>query len=279
MLIPSKSQKARALYTHRLPFFGLLLFCMLSSAALTLAQDSRSLTPLQFAIQEQQLRLSSGDTEERRDALMRLSALHHPAASRAAAAALQDVSPTVRVAATNAVLGLPPDEAALALLPLLKDKDEFVRQETSYALGKTGSRLAVGPLLDLLKVEKLSGPKGAAVVALGQLGDETAVVQLSQMLSPAGKARSEPNEFVLRAAARSLGQIGSRAAVPALVSVFSNERVPVDTKREAAIALGRIGDHSASSTLQNLVGDPDPYLAQAAQEALRQIAQKRDSSP
>src|SRR6185436_2497772 len=101
--------------------------------------SARSLTPLQLEIQKQKDRLSSAEIEDRRDAVSRLGALHHPDASRAAVAALKDPAAIVRATAAGVVLYLPSEESAAALLPLLSDKDEFVRQETAYALGKTRS--------------------------------------------------------------------------------------------------------------------------------------------
>jgi HEAT repeat protein len=210
---------------------------------------------------------------------MRLAELHHSAASTVAASALDDATPSVRVAAAHAVLWLPGDESARLLIPLLKDKVEFVRQEAAYALGKTHSRVAVAPLVEFLGVEKFSGPRGAAVVSLGHLRDEGGVVVLARLIAPelgasAGekkKTRLEPNEFVLRAAARSLGQIRSKAGVPALTSLLSNEKAPIDARREAAIALGMIGDASAANALRGQLSSPDPYLARAAYESLRKL--------
>ena len=90
------------------------------------AQSSRSQTPLQVAIETQRERLASSDVEERRDALMRLGNLHNAEASRAAVPYLSDPSPIIRVTAAKAVLSLDPNESVSVLLPLLKDKDEFV---------------------------------------------------------------------------------------------------------------------------------------------------------
>jgi hypothetical protein len=76
------------------------------SSFLIVAQESRNLTPLQLEIQKQQQRLSSSDTEERRDAVMKLGAMRMAAASRAALPALNDASPTVRAHAAKAILQL-----------------------------------------------------------------------------------------------------------------------------------------------------------------------------
>ena len=261
--------------------FSTLLGLLLMAAGLAFPAAARSsfqdksLTPLQSEIRRQQDRLSSADDEERRDAIGRLGLLHHPDASRAALAGLNDPSIAVRVAAVTAVLSLPASESAAALVPLLQDKNYFVRQETAYALGHTGSRSAVAPLIELLGREKEAGARGAAVVSLGRLGDETAVVPLVQLLtnqsSGKGKTR-EQNVLVLRAAAQALGEIGSRTAVPALIATLENANNDSDVRREAAEALGRIGDPAAASALRASLVSTDPYLSLAAEKSLRRLS-------
>ncbi|HET7113396.1 MAG TPA: HEAT repeat domain-containing protein, partial [Pyrinomonadaceae bacterium] len=170
--------------------------------------------------------MSSSDLEERRDAVMRLGNLHVAEASRAAVPALSDLSPIVRATAVKAVLSLDPNESVTVLLPLLKDKDEFVRRETAYALGRTRSRSATAALGERLLTDKEDGVRAAAAVALGDIADEAAVLSLAGTLAPElatrsnGRRKREQNVFVLRAAAVSLGQIGSRAGTPALISVL-----------------------------------------------------------
>jgi HEAT repeat protein len=244
----------------------------------------RSLTPLQLEIEKQRQRLSSSEVEERRDGLMRLAALRHPDASRVAVSALNDAAAIVRATASGAVRWLPSEEGALALLPLLGDKDEFVRQEAAYALGRTKSRSAVKPLIERLANDKKDGVRGAAAVALGQIADEAAVVSLAQVLSPqtslpGPKARNEKNVFVLRAAAVSLGQIGSRAGLPALVAALEDERTVDDVRREAARALGLIGDPAAEPALRKVLIAQDAYLSFAAHEALRRISRRQAVRP
>jgi HEAT repeat protein len=245
--------------------------------------QQRDLTPLQLEIRTQLTRLSSPEVEERRDAVMRLGALRHPEASRAAVAGLRDALPIVRAAATAAILWLPADESAVALIPLLNDKDEFVRQEAAYALGKTKSRSAVAPLVERLSIDKKDGVRGAAAVALGQIGDEAAVVSLAQILNfhgalpgakKATKKKKKENALVMRAAARSLGQIGSRAGVPALLTVVEDEKTEDDVRREAAGALGLIGDPTALPALRKLQTAQDPALSLTAFEAVRKISRR-----
>lgn len=244
---------------------------------------------LQQQVEIQRRRLSSSDEEERRCAVMSLGWMNRPDSSRAAAAALSDTAAIVRAVAVRAVLSLPQDEAAAVLLPLLTDRDEFVRQETAYALGETRSRRATQSLLTLLEKEKADGVRGAAVVSLGLIGDEAAVLPLAEtlnlrvsapgLINKIRRKKKDENEFVRRAAAHSLGQIGNRAAVPALIAALEDERAPADVRREAARSLGLIGDSSAAASLRAVLSSNDPYLSRIAYEALIKIAPAEAARP
>ncbi len=244
------------------------------------AQETRNLTPVQLEIEKQQQRLSSSDVEERRDAIMRLGSLRVAAASRAVLPALQDAEPIVRATAAKAILSIGNEESAGFLLPLLNDKDEFVRRETAYALGHSRSRTATAALSDRLLNDKEDGVRGAAAVALGHIADEAAVVALvgtiaPELSAPANKKQKrEANVFVLRAAAVALGQVRSRAGTAALISALNNEKLPSDVRREAARSLGLIGDPSASSALKAATTSADPFLSEIAHAALKKIEPK-----
>lgn len=241
----------------------------------------KSLTPRQLAMEKQRMRLSSADIEERRDAVTLLGSMHHPEASRVSLSALRDPAAIVRASAAAAILSLPLEESAASLIPLLSDKDEFVRRETAYALGKTRSRMAVSPLVERLLTDKQDAVRGAAAVALGQIGDAAAVSPLASILVPQSELRTtkknktskkEQSAFVSRAAAHALGQIGTREGLPTLITVLQNEKAEDDVRRESALALGMIGDGAAVPALRSVLTARDPYLSETAQEALRKIS-------
>jgi len=250
--------------------------CLVSFVAS--AQDTRNLTPSQAEIERQRQRLNSSDVEERRDAIMRLGSMRLAAASRAALPGLSDPEPIVRATAAKAILSIGAEESVSSLLPLLKDKDEFVRREAAYALGLTRSRAATSALTDLLLNDKEDGVQAAAAVALGHIADEAAVVALVGTLAPElsaptnKKRKREDNVFVLRAAATALGHIKSRAGTSALISVLNNEKLPSDVRRESARSLGLIGDETAVPALRAASMAADPYLAQIATEALKKLS-------
>src|SRR3954469_25432181 len=122
----------------------------LPAAAPIVARDSQ-LTPLQLKIEQQRRRLNSSETEERREAVLRLGWMKRQESARVAANGLHDSAAIVRATGARAVIALPPDKAAALLLPNLQDRDEFVRQETAYALGEIRNRAAVASLLTLLE--------------------------------------------------------------------------------------------------------------------------------
>ncbi|MGI8836410.1 MAG: HEAT repeat domain-containing protein [Pyrinomonadaceae bacterium] len=262
--------------------FGILSTAMGTGIARAFAVQviQGSLTPLQVEIEKHTSRLSSVETEERRDAVTRLGSMHHPSASRAVLPALRDSVGIVRATAAAAIHSLPPGERAEYLIPLLADKDEFVRREVAFALGTTRNQNAVAPLVERLDSDKKDSVRGAAAVALGELRDASATISLAQILSPgfastvsgsSKKSKKEKDSFLLRAVARSLGQIGSSVGLPALVAALQDEKTSDDVRREAAYALGLIGDAAAIPALRSVVNARDPYLGEAALEAIRKI--------
>ncbi len=213
----------------------LFLAVALSTCFHTVLGYQQPSTPVQVEIQRQRQRLSSSDLEERRDALMRLGAMRRADASREAQVGLSDASPMVRAVAAKSILSLGSEESFALLMPLVIDKDEFVRREVAYALGLTKNRKATEPLVGLLMNDKEDGVRAAAAVGLGHLGDEAAVVSLSTVLAPElqqlKKNKIEKNVFVQRAAAMSLGQIRSRAGVPALIAALGNDKLVDDVRQ------------------------------------------------
>jgi len=252
------------------------------------------------------LQISTGTIEQKREALFQIRNLQTEQASRLAVPALTDSNEIVRATAVSSVVFLPENEAADLLLPLLKDKAEFVRRETAYALGKVGNSKAVGSLLQTLQKDKVLEVRNASAIALGMIGNVSAVEPLTLILS---KRPNEDEEFLRRSAARSVGQIAQiirsgktrvltpqnflpkefkelgqvsnpviseqfpvfNAAVIVLTRVLIDSREANDTRREAAFSLGAIGDSSTISTLQSYVNSGDPYLAEISREALLKV--------
>ena len=249
--------------------------------------------------------LERGDVEQRRSALANIRNLRSESASRIAIPALKDMNVMVRATAASSVIFLPPSEAASVLIPMLQDRDEFVRREAAFALGEVGDQAAVAPLLALLNREKVIEVRSAAVIGLGGTGDASTIAPLLGILA---KRPREDDEFVRRSAARAVGRIaqfvrtGTRdvmtpqnflpdrfkdlktpfilsvtqnsvfePAVARLLKVLNSSNESDDTRREAAFALGAIGDASALPDLRSKIGAADNYLSEIAKEAVLKI--------
>ncbi len=251
-----------------------------------------------------------GTTEQKRDALARIRNSENETYSRLAVPALTDKSEIVRATAASSVVFLPEDEALVVLSPLLNDKKEFVRREAACALGKTGSPNAVNALLRVLQKDKVLEVRSAAIIALGEIGDASAVPELVRILQ---RKPNDKEEFTRRSAARSAGQIAQiiqtdktkvqtpedslsgkyvfvaapkyknlveafpafGAANAALIGILQNRRESGDVRREAAFALGAIGDTSAIAVLQSNTNADDYYLAEISRQALHRIRLSR----
>jgi HEAT repeat protein len=209
--------------------------------------------------------LKSSDEEERRNAALQLSRLKDDSAGSALASALTDPSPRVRAAAA-AGLAERGEESAAPLLAsrLAQDKDKFVRKITGYALGGFHGHERTAALVAALK-DKDMEVRGAVAVSLGDHPDAEAIPALSVALS-------DKTAFVRAQAAHALGVNGRAAsqAVPNLIHLLTKDDDP-EVRRRAATALGEIGDRSALPALERASHDKDPYLDQAAVEAIRII--------
>ncbi len=250
--------------------------------------------------------LNRGSVEQKRDALLQIRNLENTEASRIAVAALRDSSEIVRATAAFSVVFLPKDEALAVLSPLLRDKSPLVRRETVYALGKVGNPNGVNSLRQLFRKDKIVEVKNAVVVALGEIGDVAAVADLIEILQ---HKPSPKEDFLRRSAARSAGQIAQiirtakvtvitpenflpgqsenntaadkrnfgelfpdfQPATRILIQVLQSKNEADDVKREAAFALGAIGDESARTVLQANLNAEDYYLAAICREALLKL--------
>lgn len=213
--------------------------------------------------------LKSSHQEERREAAMRLSRLDGDAAVSALVSALTDTSPGVR-ALVVAGLGERSDTSVVPLVAarLTSDKDAFVRKTAAYALGSFSGTERTAALIAALKDKDLE-VRGAAAVALGDHADAVAV-------APLAAALYDKSDFVRGRAAQALGVNGSAAthAVPALIRLLASDP-DGEVKRQAATALGSIGDRSALPALEVASRESDSYLAVAARDAIRMIERNK----
>ena len=275
---------------------ALLAACVLAVTGLSVFGQSQ--------LNDLRNKIANGSIEDKRNALFEIRNLRTAEASRIAVPALSDPDAIVRATAVASIGFLPETEVAVYLRPLLSDKDALVRREAAYSLKYDRTGIDTNVLVKLLLEDKVMEVRTAAAVALGS-GDGFAVEPLARVLA---KKPRDDDEFLRRSAARSIGRIAQiirtgeervdtpksflpdkykdkkpaaepvtgsvmsfRAALPILVRVLSNERESDDTRREAAFALGAIGDISAKAALSEHLNSADNYLAEICKEALLKI--------
>jgi HEAT repeat protein len=80
--------------------------------------------------------------------------------------------------------------------------------------------------------------------------------------------RTTKDMSVLQQAARGLGILGDREAVPALAELLGDRKAPLVARREAAFALGKSGGPAAENSLLLACKDAHSPVADAAEQAL-----------
>lgn len=150
-----------------------------------------------------------------------------------------DPSPRVRRAAADAIgtLGIPPDRIERLSGPLQKDTDPMVRAECARALGKLGSRAAVGTLMYAVAVDPSPEVRSLAAEALSRLRAAEAGPIL------ATSAREDPSQTVRVQAVRALAEI-SPVSSRGLFESLWRETADPDVRLEAYRALLRSADVS-----------------------------------
>src|SRR5262252_931594 len=242
--------------------------------------DRRTDRPRQESLE----RLASGDEEQRIDSLVRLCALlrDDPGSIETSvieslgAALRRDSSPIVRALAARALeicAGNPGGhghEASAALLAALgKERELAARKAIIYALARYPQPQVTSALVPFLK-NKHSELRAAAAYALAEAGDPASAPALAELLR---RGAGDEDAFARSQAARGLGRVGGRDSIDLLTNVLSNDKSQ-EVRREAAISLGRMAtsqDAKAIEALRNATLSNDPYLVNAAENAIANI--------
>lgn len=119
-----------------------------------------------------------------------------------------------------------------SLIEAIQNADEQVRSDATMALGQSGDKRAVEPLIELLKHHHDPNVRWSVIQALWRLGDQ-------QALKPLLAALKDKDSYVRRAAAYALGQLGDQRAIQPLLAAFRDESPGV--RISASLALGEIG--------------------------------------
>ncbi len=199
-------------------------------------------------------------------ALRALKELRVAAAAEPALLALQHPDALVRREAVG-VLGWLKLGAALPQLARLvaEDPDAEVRRAVSGALGLAAPQSEVA--LDALKTGLRDSQWQVREEAATTLGKFNSDIDTDAALREA--LEDEQWQVRLRAA-RSLGRRKDRLALRQLIQALVHPAG--NLRKEAAIALGEIGDAQAAAALTVAAGDPDPEVRKAVRLALQRFA-------
>ncbi|MBE3090658.1 MAG: HEAT repeat domain-containing protein, partial [Actinobacteria bacterium] len=226
------------------------------------------------------------NSDARRYAAIALGEIGDSLAVKPLIAALKDKDLEVHCAAAVALGKIGDKQAVKPLIATFKDEDREVRREASIALGKIGDSRAVKTLIAALKDYR--DVRCAAAEALGKIRDSQAVKPLIAVLE-------DENRDVRREAAGALDKLGWKPdmseegafywiaktgywekcvkigapAVKPLIAALKDKNDYV--RREAAIALGKIGDKRAVKPLMDAFKYEDWHVHPAAAEALGKI--------
>jgi len=193
----------------------------------------------------------------------------------------------------TALLNTPgvPTSAIADALAAIHDRYDEQYSEGAYIadlVSREISATGIQNLLDALASEPGKGPLRSIALVLGWqkrsgldraltrlMGREEVRDEIIEALVRHGSATvellmeqlSSEDLEVRRSAVMALGRIGDSTATPALVEALNEESLSID----AANALGRIGDARAVDGLVNLIGNSDASVRQATVSALNSL--------
>jgi HEAT repeat protein len=148
----------------------------------------------------------------------------------------------------------------------LTDPSPKIRREAAIALARLGGDEAADALLAHV-IEHPELLDDDVVEALGRLPTEKTEEVLIGLLR-------DPRSILRRSAAKTLGRIESRAAVPHLVQA-AREQEDVEMRRAALQALRHLEAREAEPAILDALLDPHPSVRVAAAEAVSELGIKR----
>ena len=135
-------------------------------------------------------------------------------------------------------------------------------------IAKLQAKWDVPGLVKALGYQKDTPVRQSAAMALGEIGDRTAVAPLVASLA-------DQDRLVREAAARALGAIGDARAVGPLVAALGDGWV----RSTAVASLGQIGDPAAVEPVIAMLGDSYRFVRLAAVRSLDQFRDPRAVEP
>ena len=183
---------------------------------------------------------------------------------------LDDPQPEVRRHIVRVIGREADDEAIQALVRLLGDNDNAVRETVLEVLLQSGiqSQRAMPGLLALLQDENPT-IRMNATQALGQIGDADAVPALLPGLQ-------DPDSRVMLAAAQALGGLGDPRAAQALFAIAADEAAYYRLRGAAVEALVAVNPPHLAHQLMRLLHYPDLSLRRQLIQAIEDVPTESD---
>lgn len=204
--------------------------------------------------------LKNPDPTRRRDAAIQLGLAKIQRATPDLVAVARDPDASVRRAVVEALRAMADIRALEGFVTLSSDPERDIRDKAIEGMTELYLPQESGLVVTLNKVATLLNPlsdEAAEVIIEPDLTPDPAVIEALQ-------ARLDDPESGLRAkAARALGVLRGRAAVPALVRVLGEDRSN-GVRFEAARSLRKIGDASVGPDLAKLMTYADPKVRNEA---------------
>ena len=224
-------------------------------AALGRLADPRALPELRRCLQDE------AREEIRGDCVAALGGLGSPESLELVIETLQsDANPLVRNRAIDALGQFARPESVVLLSELLTGDDPSSGRRAIAALGRTGMREAVAPLLSRLHVAKTIGERIAIVESLARLRDPSA---LDALLEELERVQHEALRIRITIA---LGAIRAPSAYDALIRML---RDPLPTVQFHAIrGLRELGQSAAAADLSSLYQSLSESLADRPSRSL-----------
>ncbi|MBP2047009.1 HEAT repeat domain-containing protein [Methanobacterium aggregans] len=230
-----------------------------SAEALGNIGDVRAVQPLIHSL------IMDEDEDVRWKSARALGKIGDVSAVNALTEALKDDKWTVRGHAAHALGNMSDETAFEALVEVLYDDDWHVRKYAAIALGNIGEERAIPHLLKVLN-DNDADVSWKAIVALVNIGEAS--------VEPLIKVFKNGEWHIRGRAAEALGNLGDERAVMPLVYALNGSRKKDRNKYirgKAAEALGKIGDERAVKPLIKAIEDKNIYVRLRAEDALERI--------
>ena len=162
------------------------------------------------------------------------------------------------------------NKATKPLLEALLDPYPDVRMTVVLALAEINDKASAQELLRRLKKEKHVDVQIKLTLAVGQM-------QIKEAIPILEKRINFPNNFIRDATIETLGDLGDKKVMPALLKMLKNKAEDKQIRRVICFYLGKLGDTSVLPVLKKIANDKDEdriAIRGAAEQAIAQIKKR-----